>query len=122
MGLIYTVGRSAGNYRLFDEEVLWCVGLIGILPGLGLTLAGDPRLAEIYLREPGSPIGIRLAESLPALGRSAASSSDPHRTNPPASMRGWRVRRLIRHFDRRRELVGLVFKEVERVISYGLPG
>ncbi len=25
-------------------------------------------------------------------------------------------------FDRRRELVGLVFKEVERVISYGLPG
>jgi len=32
------------------------------------------------------------------------------------------VRRLIRHFDRRRDLVGLVFKEVERVISYGLPG
>jgi hypothetical protein len=24
LGLIYTVGRSAGNYRLFDEEALWC--------------------------------------------------------------------------------------------------
>jgi MerR family transcriptional regulator, copper efflux regulator len=23
MGLIYTVGRSAGNYRLFDEDALW---------------------------------------------------------------------------------------------------
>jgi len=55
-------------------------------------------------------------------GRLAASSSDPRRTNAPASMRRWRVRRPIRHFDRRRDLVGLVFKEVERVISYGLPG
>ena len=55
MGLIYTVGRSAGNYRLFDEEALWCVGLIGTQPELGLTLAGDPRLAEMYLRQPGGP-------------------------------------------------------------------
>ncbi len=23
MGLIYTVGRSSGNYRLFDDEALW---------------------------------------------------------------------------------------------------
>jgi MerR family copper efflux transcriptional regulator len=64
MGLIYTVGRSAGNYRLFDEEALWCVGLIGALRGLGLTLAEIRGLAEIYLRQPGEPIGPRLAESL----------------------------------------------------------
>ena len=28
LGLIYTVGRSAGNYRLFGEEALWCVGVV----------------------------------------------------------------------------------------------
>jgi len=61
MGLIYTVGRSAGNYRLFDEEALRCVGLIGTLRGLGLTLAEIRGLAEIYLRQPREPIGARLA-------------------------------------------------------------
>ena len=35
LGLIYTVGRSAGNYRLFDEEALWCVGVIGTLRDSG---------------------------------------------------------------------------------------
>lgn len=64
MGLIYTVGRSAGNYRMFDEEALWCVGLIGALRGLGLTLAEIRGLAEIYLRRPGEPIGPRLASLL----------------------------------------------------------
>ncbi|MEA2503567.1 MAG: MerR family transcriptional regulator, copper efflux regulator [Actinomycetota bacterium] len=39
MGLISTAGRSPGNYRLFDEEALWCVGVVGSLRGLGLTLA-----------------------------------------------------------------------------------
>ncbi|MGH3437429.1 MAG: MerR family transcriptional regulator [Sciscionella sp.] len=38
-GLIYTVGRSAGNYRLFDDEALWCVGVIKGLRALGLTVA-----------------------------------------------------------------------------------
>jgi DNA-binding transcriptional MerR regulator len=67
MGLIYTVGRSAGNYRLFDEEALWCVGLISTLRGLGLTLAEVRGLAEIYLRQAGEPIGPRLAELLRAV-------------------------------------------------------
>lgn len=67
MGLIYTVGRSAGNYRLFDEEALWCVGLIGTLRGLGLTLAEIRRLAEIYLGQSAEPIGPRLAELLRAV-------------------------------------------------------
>jgi hypothetical protein len=28
LGLIYTLGRSESNYRLFDEEALWCVQVI----------------------------------------------------------------------------------------------
>ena len=38
-GLIYSVGRSASGYRLFDDEALWCVELIARLRGLGLTIA-----------------------------------------------------------------------------------
>lgn len=30
-GLIYSAGRSDGNYRLFDESALWCVQLIETL-------------------------------------------------------------------------------------------
>jgi MerR family transcriptional regulator, copper efflux regulator len=45
MALIYTVGRSAGSYRLFDDEALWCVRVIGGLRGLGLTLAEIQELA-----------------------------------------------------------------------------
>jgi len=67
MGLIYTVGRSAGNYRLFDEDALWCVGLIGSLRGLGLTVAEIRGLAEIYLGQSQEPIGPRLAELLHAV-------------------------------------------------------
>ena len=35
--------------RLVDEEALWCVGVIGSLRGLGLTLAEIRELSEIYL-------------------------------------------------------------------------
>ncbi|WP_454852396.1 MerR family transcriptional regulator [Promicromonospora soli] len=38
-GLIYSAGRSTTGYRLFDDEAFWCVGLIGELRGLGLTVA-----------------------------------------------------------------------------------
>ena len=66
MGLIYTAGRSPGNYRLFDEEALWCVGVIGNLRGLGLTLAEICELSEIYLARIEDPIGPRLAAVLRA--------------------------------------------------------
>jgi len=66
MGLIYTAGRSPGNYRLFDEEALWCVGVIGSLRGLGLTLAEIRELSEIYLARTEDPIGPRLAAVLRA--------------------------------------------------------
>jgi MerR family transcriptional regulator, copper efflux regulator len=66
LGLIYTVGRSAGNYRLFGEEALWCVGVVGILRGLGLTLAEIQELAARYLGPADEPIGPRLAQVLRA--------------------------------------------------------
>ena len=31
MGLLYTMGRSPGNYRLFDDEALWCAAVIALL-------------------------------------------------------------------------------------------
>jgi MerR family copper efflux transcriptional regulator len=67
LGLIYTVGRSAGNYRLFDDEALWCVGVIATLRGLGLTLAEIGDLAASYLQRTSEPIGPRMAELLDAV-------------------------------------------------------
>lgn len=42
-GLIYTVGRSATNYRLFDDEALWCVHLIASCAASG---SPSPRSAS----------------------------------------------------------------------------
>jgi MerR family copper efflux transcriptional regulator len=64
MGLIYTVGRSAGNYRLFGEEALWCVGVVTELRRLGLTLEEIRVVAADYLRDSGEPVGPRLAAVL----------------------------------------------------------
>ncbi len=66
MGLIYTVGRSPAGYRLFDEDALWCVRVIGNLRGLGLTVAEIRQLAGIYLAAPEEPIGPHLAGRLRA--------------------------------------------------------
>lgn len=65
-GLIYTVGRSPGNYRLFDDTALWCVDVIGTLRSLGLTLAEIRRLTTTYLGQPDEPIGPQLARLLQA--------------------------------------------------------
>jgi DNA-binding transcriptional MerR regulator len=67
LGFIYTVGRSAGNYRLFGDEALWCVAVIGTLRELGLTLAEIRELTSIYLGRSGDPIGPRLARTLRAV-------------------------------------------------------
>ena len=61
MGLIYTVGRSAGNYRLFDEDALWCVGVVSGLRRLGLTFTEIQELASTYLGHADEPVGPRLA-------------------------------------------------------------
>lgn len=60
-GLIYTVGRSPANYRLFDESALWCAQVIGNLRSLGLTVNEIEQLAGVYLDRPGESIGPRLA-------------------------------------------------------------
>jgi len=64
LGLIYSAGRSAANYRLFGEPALWCVQVITGLRALGLTVAEISQLADIYLRAPGEPIGPHLAGRL----------------------------------------------------------
>jgi DNA-binding transcriptional MerR regulator len=66
LGLIYTVGRSAGNYRLFGEEAMWCVAVVGHLRQLGLTLAEIEALSEVYLHS-DEPSGPRLAQVLRAV-------------------------------------------------------
>lgn len=67
LGLIYTAGRSDGNYRLFNDEALWCIGVVQTLRGLGLTLAEIQDLTNVYLSQTGEPIGPRLAEVLRAV-------------------------------------------------------
>jgi MerR family copper efflux transcriptional regulator len=64
MGLIYTVGRSSAGYRLFDQDALWCIQVIGNLRSLGLTVAEIRELAGVYLARPDQPIGPQLAERL----------------------------------------------------------
>lgn len=62
-GLIATVGRSAGNYRLFRDEALWCVAVVEELRGLGLTLDEIGELAGPYLGTE-DPLGPRVGAVL----------------------------------------------------------
>jgi MerR family copper efflux transcriptional regulator len=64
LGLIYSAGRSEGNYRLFDESALWCAQVIGKLRSLGLTIKEIEQLARAYLSRPEEPLGPHLAASL----------------------------------------------------------
>ena len=66
LGLIYTLGRSESNYRLFDEEALWCVQVIRTMRSLGLTLKEIQDLTALYLERPGEPIGPHFGEKLEA--------------------------------------------------------
>ena len=63
-GLIYSAGRSESNYRLFDDTVLWCVGAVGEMRSLGLTLAEIERLHERYLQDPDRPPSAEFARLL----------------------------------------------------------
>jgi MerR family transcriptional regulator, copper efflux regulator len=69
MGLIYTVGRSSGNYRLFDEDALWCVNMVATMRALGLTLAEIKEVTETYLQRSDDPIGPQFAAALNAARR-----------------------------------------------------
>jgi MerR family copper efflux transcriptional regulator len=63
-GLIYTLGRSAGNYRLFDESALWCAQVIANLRAVGLTIKEIEHVAGEYLARPEEPIGPQIAPLL----------------------------------------------------------
>ncbi|MEV6959384.1 MerR family transcriptional regulator [Streptomyces sp. NPDC051207] len=64
LGLIYTLGRSPANYRLYAADALWCVRFIGRLRGLGLTVAEIRRLATTPSDATGRPAGAHLADLL----------------------------------------------------------
>jgi MerR family transcriptional regulator, copper efflux regulator len=64
LGLIYSAGRSEGNYRLFDGSALWCANVIATLRSLGLTIKEIERLVRVYLGRPEEPIGPHLAAML----------------------------------------------------------
>jgi DNA-binding transcriptional MerR regulator len=87
LGLIYSAGRSNGNYRLFDESALWCAQVIETLRSLGLTIKEIDRLARAYLSNPNESIGPRLAAVL-----DAAERRIDDRTAELAAVRG-RIRR-----------------------------
>jgi MerR family transcriptional regulator, copper efflux regulator len=61
LGLIYSAGRSEGNYRLFDETALWCAHAIQEMRSVGLTIKEIKRLADAYLADPDEPIGPKIA-------------------------------------------------------------
>jgi DNA-binding transcriptional MerR regulator len=104
LGFLYTLGRSAGNYRLFGEEALWCVQVVQSLRSLGLTLKEIQTLTVRYTERPCEPIEPLLREhlaqvlariearitSLEALRRrvldfQAAGASAPGRLSPESS-------------------------------------
>jgi DNA-binding transcriptional MerR regulator len=64
LGFLYTPGRSASNYRLFDTSALWCVQVIQGLRSLGLTLKGIRELTTIYRERPGELVGPHLRAKL----------------------------------------------------------
>src|SRR5713226_1724368 len=64
LGFLYTLGRSASNYRLFGEEALWCVHMVQGLRSLGLTLHEIQDLVTRYLERPGEPIETLLEAKL----------------------------------------------------------
>jgi DNA-binding transcriptional MerR regulator len=64
LGFLYTLGRSAGNYRLFGEEAMWCVQVVQSLRSLGLTLKEIQTLTVRYTERPCEPIEPLLCERL----------------------------------------------------------
>jgi len=112
MGLVYSPGRSPAGYRLFDESALWCIGVIGELRGLGLTLAEISELACVYLGRPAEPIGPHVAGLL-------------RRARDRADAQIVRLQELRRHIDqvlaeRATELAGDEIRKSDPTRSHGI--
>ncbi|WP_234353228.1 MerR family transcriptional regulator [Streptomyces ardesiacus] len=82
LGLIYTLGRSPANYRLYNGDALWCVRFIGELRGLGLTVAEIRELTAA--RADGA--GRRWARTWPSCLTARASGCG---SASPLSSRSW---------------------------------
>ena len=63
-GLLQPLGRSASNYRLFDESALGCLEVIRSLRSLGLTLNEIQAISAVCCRPPNEPIGPHVGEKL----------------------------------------------------------
>jgi MerR family transcriptional regulator, copper efflux regulator len=64
LGLIYSAGRSEGNYRMFDESAVWCARVIDEMRSVGLTIKEITRIGDAYLSNPEEPIGPQIAAAL----------------------------------------------------------
>jgi MerR family transcriptional regulator, copper efflux regulator len=64
LGLIYVLGRSGSNYRLFDESALWCLQVIQSLRALGLTLKEIREISTIYVKDGNDHVGPYLHDIL----------------------------------------------------------
>jgi len=64
LALLYVLGRSESNYRLFDESALWCLQVIRSLRSLGLTVKEIQEISAIYGKRHGEPIGPHLQKKL----------------------------------------------------------
>ena len=113
LGLIYSAGRSDGNYRLFDESAVRCARVISTLRSLGLTIKEIDRLAEAYFRCPEEPLGPQVAALLAGAERrldERAAELDAlrdrirdYRTGHAAALAGRRGAGLFGPDPRRRE-------------------
>lgn len=78
LGLISTLGRSSGGYRLFDETAIACVRSVHGLRGLGLTETEIAVLVAAH--DAGKDINTRLSEALAAVrARLDSRAADLHR-------------------------------------------
>lgn len=75
-GLVYSLGRSEGNYRLFGQEALWCLEVITHLRRLGLSHSEIRAVTGDYLQHPDLPIGPRLAEAVSVVRRRTEAQVD----------------------------------------------
>ncbi len=64
LALLYVLGRSGSNYRLFDESALWRLQVIRSLRSLGLTVKEIQEISAIYGKRRGEPIGPHLQKKL----------------------------------------------------------
>lgn len=76
LGLIYSPGRSATNYRMFDESALWCVRAISSLRDLGLTIREIKAIGTAYINEPDSDVRTMVEHRVREARRRARSSMD----------------------------------------------